>query len=88
LTPFYKKPWDKEEFSEEAENKEEAPELYKKYSFKADTPAIGSIRMSALESLTHPWIDKISDKLIANLICSHGDNMATKQFTIGVMTSI
>ena len=44
--------------------------------------------MTALESLTHPWIDKISDKLIANLTSSHGDNIATKNFTNRVLSSI
>ena len=58
LSPFYKKLWKPQEYHDEADD--EASETFKEFSFKKDSPSIGSVRMSTLQALSHPWIEKIS----------------------------
>jgi len=46
LTPFYKKPYQPEAFSDECDDETSA--VYKKFSFDKDTPSVGGLRMSAM----------------------------------------
>ena len=68
LTENYDKPWDAAEFQEDNEDA---------YGYKASTASAdySDIRLSTMQALTHPWIQGVAEKLIAELTADgEGEN--------------